>query len=146
MNRKTVVRGGMSALALLMVPARVLGSEDTTPKPGGVYRLKPGIYAPTRLPCGSAPIPTLRIYDGAAIHDASTRSCRTTVRARVRDSYSVVQSCFVNGRVPRRATMERQTIVLADALSFSVGVDGRRTSYRYCPTYMLPSNISRVFR
>jgi hypothetical protein len=64
-----------TALTLLaaVLTAPAWASVDTSPKPGGVYKLKPGIFVAKDVDCGSPPNVALRQYDGKGISTAHTR-------------------------------------------------------------------------
>lgn len=49
-----------------------VASVDRSSKPGGIYRLKPGIYVQKGVGCGTAPNAAVRSYDGRGISDAHT--------------------------------------------------------------------------
>src|SRR3546814_20964431 len=67
-------------------------SVDSSPKPGGVYRLKPGLYVQKDVACAHAPHAAIRRSDGRAISDAHSRGCRARVLNRKGDRYPVMQS------------------------------------------------------
>ena len=121
-------------------------SVDTSPKPGGVYRLKPGTYVQKDVPCGSAPKAAIRQYDGRGISSAHTRACRARILSRRGNRFEVSQSCIGAGagRAPRSA--ERQSVSVADALTFTLKTRGSGTTYRYCPAYMLPAGLRGAAR
>ena len=140
MARFSFVRGA-SALLVLFSAANVAASVDRSPQPGGVYRLKPGIFVKEGVPCSSAPNVAIRRYDGHGISTAHTRACRARVISRRGDRLSVSQSCISAGagRAPR--TTERQVVRVVDALTFIQATGGPEATYRYCPASMLPSGI-----
>jgi hypothetical protein len=119
-------------------------SVDTSPKPGGVYRLKPGIYVAQDADCGSPANAQIRQYDGKGISTAHTRSCKATVRARKRDTYTVDQSCIDAGAGPAPRRVQRQQVVVQDALTFTQVIGRDRTTYRYCPVYQLPKDLQQA--
>ncbi|HEX8031581.1 MAG TPA: hypothetical protein VF491_24100 [Vicinamibacterales bacterium] len=124
-----------------LVATAAAASVDTSPPPGGVYRLKPGIYVQQGIDCSSPPNAALRQYDGRGISDPHTRSCRVRVLARKENRYSVSQSCIDAGAGPAPRISERQTVVVQDALTFSQRTRGAPITYRYCPAYMLPPEL-----
>ena len=65
-------------------------SVDRTPGPGGVYRLKPGIYVQKGVACGSAPNAAVREYDGRGISTPHTRACRARILSKRGDRYTAV--------------------------------------------------------
>jgi len=129
------------AIATLAGSAPAVASVDRSPKPGGVYRLKPGIYVQKGVACESAPNAAIRQYDGRGISDAHTRACRARVLAHRGSRYTVSQSCIDAGAGPAPRVSERQTVTTADALTFTISTRGAGTTYRYCPAYMLPAGI-----
>jgi len=116
-------------------------SVDTSPKPGGVYRLKPGIYVARDVDCGSPPNAAIRRYDGKGISTAHTRACRATVQSKKGTTYTVRQSCIDAGSGPGPRFTQQQKISVPDALTFSQTIRGSTTTYRYCPVYQLPKEL-----
>jgi hypothetical protein len=121
--------------------ASASASVDTSPKPGGVYRLKPGTYVAESASCEAPAEADLRSYDGRGIAAAHSRACRARVLARKGSRYSVEQSCIEAGTGHGRRHTERQKIMVNSALSFTQTVEGRSATYRYCPVYMLPRGL-----
>lgn len=121
-------------------------SVDTSPKPGGVYRLKPGIYVDTSMECGSPPNAAIRRYDGKGISTAHTRACRAKVLSKKGKVYTVRQSCIDAGSGPGPRFDQTQKIRVADALTFSQTIRGHSTAYRYCPVYQLPKDLRAYAR
>lgn len=134
------IRSGL-ALAALVIGVPAIGSVDRSPKPGGVYRLKPGIYVQNGVSCASAPNAAIREYDGRGISDAHSRACRARILTRKGNRYTVTQSCIDAGAGPAPRVSQRQTVTVADALTFTLQTRGRGTTYRYCPASMLPSGL-----
>ncbi|SEN51612.1 hypothetical protein SAMN05192583_2943 [Sphingomonas gellani] len=116
-------------------------SVDTSPKPGGVYRLKPGIYAQKGTSCSSPANAEIRQYDGRGISTAHSRACRASVLSRRGDRYTVSQSCMDAGAGPGKRFTERQTVTVRDALTFTQASKGAGTTYRYCPIDQLPRGL-----
>jgi hypothetical protein len=145
----------MSISAKTSIMAAVLGaaatawaSVDTSPKPGGVYRLKPGIYVARDSPCETAPNAAIRTYDGKGIGTAHTHACKAVVRSRQGSTYVVDQTCIDAGTGPGKRFTERQRIRVQDALTFTQSFPqsfpqsrGAGTTYRYCPSYQLPAGV-----
>lgn len=129
------------AIALGTLAASASASVDPSPKPGGVYRLKPGIYVARGTACGDAPNAAIRKYDGVGISDPHTHACRAKILSRRGSSYAVNQSCVDAGVGSAPRVVERQTVDIQDALTFSVATKGPKTTYRYCPVYMLPKGV-----
>jgi hypothetical protein len=131
-------------LAGAAVDAPLSASVDTSPPPGGIYRLKPGIYVQKDVGCGDAPNAAVRRYDGLGISSARTHACRAKVLSRRGSRYIVSQSCVDAGEGAGPRSTERQTVTVEDALTFAIQTRGRASSYRYCPAYMLPSGLRSV--
>jgi hypothetical protein len=136
----------VTVLAVLATATVATASVDTSPKPGGIYRLKPGIYVRKDVACGSAPNAAIRQYDGRGISGAHTRACRARILSRRGARFEVSQSCIDAGAGPAPRRTERQTVTVSDALTFSLRTRGTGTTYRYCPAYMLPVGLSGVAR
>lgn len=132
--------GTLVGVAIAVAPAAV-ASVDPSPRPGGVYRLKPGIYVQKETACASAPNSAIRHYDGRGISTPHTRACRARVLSRHGNRYEVSQSCIDAGAGPAPRFVERQTVSIRDALTFSIKTRGPAAEYRYCPAYMLPAGI-----
>jgi hypothetical protein len=134
----------IAALALLATATIAAASVDTSPKPGGVYRLKPGTYVQKDVDCGAAPNAAIRRYDGRGISGAHSRACRARVLSRRGNRFEVRQSCIGAGPAPRSS--ERQTVTISDALTFTLKTRGSGTTYRYCLAYMLPAGMRGAAR
>lgn len=138
----------LSGLALVTfatgVPA--IASVDRSPKPGGVYRLKPGIYVQDGVSCASAPNAAIREYDGRGISDPHSRACRARVLSRRGDRYTVTQSCIDAGAGPAPRVTQKQTVTVPDALTFTIRTRGLGNTYRYCPPSMLPAGLKRALK
>lgn len=131
------------ALAAMAGTAAV-ASVDTSPKPGGVYRLKPGIYVAKGSRCASPANAAIRRYDGRGISGAHSRACRATVLSRKGGSFTVSQSCIDAGAGPAPRVTERQIVTVQDALTFTQKTRGPGTTYSYCPIYQLPADLRKV--
>ena len=131
------------ALAALAASMPAIASVDRSPKPGGVYRLKPGMYVQKGVSCASAPNAAIRQYDGRGISDAHSRACRAQVLSRKGNRYTVTQSCIDAGAGPAPRVTERQTVTIPDALTFMIKIRGPGTTYRYCPASMLPADLKK---
>jgi hypothetical protein len=140
MKRSNV--GHLIALAtLLALGSAASASVDRSPPPGGVYRLKPGIYVEKGTACGDAPNAAIRKYDGLGISDAHSHACKARVISRRGGKIVVDQSCIDAGFGPAPRVTERQTVSVHDALTFTVSTKGPGATYRYCPAYMLPKGV-----
>lgn len=134
----------LSALALLAtgaVPAAA--SVDRSPPPGGIYRLKPGIYVQKGVDCASPPNAALRRYDGQGISGAHTHACRARVISRRGTTFTVAQSCIDTGAGPGPRSTERQVVTVPDALTFTMRTRGPASTFRYCPVNMLPRELRK---
>lgn len=136
----------ITGLFVLAAATAATASVDTSAKPGGVYRLKPGLYVQQGVACASAPNAAIRRYDGRGISTAHTRACRARILSRRGSSFEVNQSCLGAGAGPAPRFDERQTVSIADALTFTLKARGKGTTYRYCPTYMLPAGLRGAAR
>ncbi|WP_296944323.1 hypothetical protein [uncultured Massilia sp.] len=132
--------------AALGAASAAVASVDTSPKPGGVYRLKPGIYVNDKVDCGAPANADIRQYDGKGIATAHTRACRVTVRSHKRNTYTVDQSCIDAGAGPAPRRSQRQQVIVQDALTFTQVIGRDRTTYRYCPVYQLPEGLQKAAR
>lgn len=130
-------------LLLACVPASA--SVDTSAPPGGVYRLKPGIYVAKGSDCAAPANAAILAYDGKGLSGAHSRACKVTVRSRKasRDvsRYIVDQSCIDAGAGPAPRSTQRQQVAVRDALHFTQTIKGRATSYAYCPVDQLPKGL-----
>jgi len=135
-----------AAISMLTGATGAIASVDTSAKPGGVYRLKPGIYVQKGTPCASAPNAAIREYDGRGISTPHSRECRARVLARRGSRYEISQSCIDAGAGPAPRSVERQTISIRDALTFGIKTRGPVTQYRYCPPHMLPAGVRATTR
>jgi len=139
------VSGIAAGLALALGSAALAhASVDTSPKPGGVYRLKPGIYVARDIGCDAPTNAAIRLYDGKGIGTAHTSACRATVRKRRASTYTVDQSCIDAGSGPGPRFVQRQQVVVRDALTFTQVIGKSRTTYRYCPVDQLPPGLRNV--
>ena len=134
------------AIGMLAGATVATASVDTSPKPGGVYRLKPGIYVQKGTACASAPNAAIRQYDGRGISTAHTRACRARILSHRGNRYEVSQSCIDAGAGPAPRFVERQTVSIPDALTFDIKTRGPATQFRYCPSYMLPAGMGATAR
>ncbi|MFL6710567.1 MAG: hypothetical protein ACJ8HI_20385 [Massilia sp.] len=136
--------------ALLMVAlcssAAALASVDTSARPGGVYKLKPGVYVAEQSRCEDPANAAIRQYDGRGIASAHSRACTARVRKHVGQRYTVEQSCLDGGAGHGRRYVERQQVIVRDALNFSQTIAGETSNYRYCPAYQLPKDLQKSLR
>lgn len=130
--------------------AAAQASVDTSPGPGGVYRLKPGIYVARDVPCDAPPNAAIRRYDARGIATAHSHACRVTIRTRIRTSkgwrYTVDQSCIGTGAGPGKRWVQRQRVAVRDALTFVQTIGDQTVAYRYCPAYQLPPGLREAAR
>lgn len=132
------------ALAGACAACGAWASADTSPRPGGVYRLKPGIYVAGDMGCAAPPNAAIRLYDGKGIGTAHTSACKAKVRKRRGNTYTVDQSCIDAGAGPGPRFVQRQQVVVRDALTFTQVIGRSRTTYRYCPVSDLPPGLRDV--
>jgi hypothetical protein len=113
---------------------------DRSPRPGGVYLLKPGIFVAKRASCTKPPRGAIRFYDGKGINPFPPRGCVARVISKKRSGYGslyvVRQSCTMGGT----SFVERQVLDIPDALNFTVRSEGN-AAYRYCPIHELPERL-----
>jgi hypothetical protein len=133
-------------VAALGAGAAASASVDLSPAPGGVYRLKPGIYVARGSGCDAPANAAIRQYDGHGIATAHSRACKARIRARQGSRYTVDQTCIDAGAGPGRRETERQHILVRDALSFTQTIRGSSTTYSYCPLYQLPPDLRPASR
>ncbi|WP_263263299.1 hypothetical protein [Pseudomonas sp. RIT-PI-S] len=131
----------VTAVACTLAAAHATASVDLSPKPGGVFLLKPGVFVTTGQTCEDPANAGIRWYDGKGIHGTATHACIATIVAKKGKRFTVDQSCVDTpaGEGPQR--VERQTITIEDALTFVIGRGAKATRYRYCPTYELPAGL-----
>lgn len=132
----------LAALALATGPATA--SVDPSPKPGGIYRLKPGIYVARGSSCEEPANAAIRRYDGRGISTPHSSLCRARVLSRKGQTYRVSQTCAGDGQGGGKPTTERQRVQVQDALTFSIATGGPSISYRYCPIYQLPVSLRKA--
>lgn len=145
MNNKRPIRVLMLA-TMLGLASSGWASVDNSSKPGGIYKLKPGIYVADGAECESPANAVIRQYDGRGISTAHSRACKAKLRARKGKRFTVDQTCIDSGVGPGRPVVQRQQVVVHDALHFTQTIDAGSTSYRYCPEYQLPPELRRALR
>ncbi len=136
----------VTVLAVIATATAATASVDPSPKPGGIYHLKPGIYVRKDIACASAPNAAIRQYDGRGISGTHTRACRARILSRRGARYDVSQSCIDAGAGPAPRRTQRQTVTVSDALTFSLRTRESSTTYRYCPSSMLPVGLRGAAR
>lgn len=134
----------LAASAIIALPASA--SVDRSAPPGGVYKLKPGIYVADGSSCEQPANAAIRQYDGHGISTAHTRACQAKILSRKGAAFSVSQSCLDAGAGPAKRFTERQIIRVRDALTFDQGNGRTTTGYRYCPIYQLPTDLRKAVR
>lgn len=125
----------------VLVAGQATASVDTSAPPGGVYRLKPGIYVAEGALCSAPANAAIRQYDGKGISTAHTRACKAVVRSRKGGTYTVDQSCIDAGAGPAPRFVQRQQVRVHDALTFTQTIKGNATRYGYCAPYQLPADL-----
>lgn len=140
MNRMkmTIVAG------LMLAATHAAASVDTSTPPGGVYRLKPGIYVAAGADCTAPANAAIRQYDGHGLGTAHTHACKATVRTRRGRTYTVDQSCIDAGTGPAPRFNQRQQVVVHDALNFTQTIKGAAVRYAYCPVDQLPPDLKNA--
>lgn len=140
----------MRFLAVLAIgpvtTAGAVASVARSPTPGGIYRLKPGIYVASGSTCASPANAVVRRYDGRGISDAHSRACRARILSRRGNVFTVEQSCIDAGAGPAPRRVERQSVAVMDALTFSMQTRGPASTYRFCPAYQLPAGLREMAR
>jgi hypothetical protein len=131
-------------IAGLLAANHAAASVDTSAPPGGVYRLKPGIYVARGSACESPANAAVRQYDGKGIGTAHTRACKAAVRSRKGSTYTVDQSCIDAGAGPAPRVVQRQQVTVHDALTFTQTIKGNATRYAYCAPYQLPADLRKA--
>jgi hypothetical protein len=140
-------RPGLSALAVMMTASAFSAASadvDRSPAPGGIYKLKPGIFVAEGANCADPANAQIRLYDGRGISTAHTRACSARIlskkakgRGRI---FKVVQSCIDAGAGPGKGFTDRQTVYVRDALTFTM-TSASSTTYHYCPIDQLPVDL-----
>lgn len=146
MRLHTRIDAAITIASVGMMATAAAASVDTSRKPGGVYLLKPGIFVAKGSSCGEPANAAIRHYDGKGISTAHSRSCVARVISRRGNTYEVSQTCIGAGAGPAPRFVERQTVAIQDALTFSVGKGRAATAYRYCPIDQLPADLRRQAR
>ena len=131
----------LTSIGLLLATGHAMASVDTSAPPGGVYKLKPGIYVAEGSDCTSPANAAILQYDGKGLRGAHSRACKVTVRSRKGDRYTVDQSCIDAGTGPAPRSVQRQQVTVQDALNFTQTIKGRSTGYFYCPVEQLPADL-----
>jgi ABC-type proline/glycine betaine transport system permease subunit len=145
---QTSVRQLLPSIALLALAALIAtpaaADADRSPPPGGVYKVKPGIFVAEGARCSRPPNAAIRRYDGKGISSMHSRACIARILSKRRSGYGslykVSQSCIDAGTGLGKRFVERQTIDIPDALHFTMRSQGN-TSYRYCPIRELPPGL-----
>ena len=135
-----------AVVAIAIGGSAASGSVDASRKPGGIYRLKPGLYVAKGSNCGNPPNAAIRTYDGNGLSGAHSRACRVRVVSRREASFVVDQSCIGAGAGPAPRYVQRQTVTIRDALNFTLRTKGPPTAYRYCPVDQLPAGLRSFAR
>lgn len=127
------------SLFALCLAAPAWAAVDTTMPPGGVFGLKPGIYAPKGASCSKAAPASVKVYDGKALYTPPSRVCIARVTSKDGSRHTITQSCLNKDT----GTRSQQTYIVrtTDALNFSLRTDAGVVSYSYCPAYDLPSSL-----
>jgi hypothetical protein len=132
------------SLVVLLAASQAWASVDTSAPPGGVYRLKPGIYVAKGSDCAAPANAAIRLYDGKGLGTAHTRACKARVRTRRGSTYTVDQSCIDAGAGAAPRVVQRQQVTVHDALTFTQTIKGQATRYAYCPHSELPQDLRKA--
>ena len=130
----------------LSLASNVFASVDNSPKPGGVYKLKQGIYVGGSENCEAPSNKELRKYTGSGLDSIHSRACKVVVIARKANRYNIEQRCTESVGQSRRQGVERQVVIVRDALTFSQTLNGVSTTYNYCAPYQLPNSAKTAFQ
>lgn len=117
---------------------------DTSPKPGGVFKLKPGVYVSQGQSCADPANAALRIYSGKGIRGSATHDCVARIVKARNNRFTVDQSCIDTPAGTGKRAIERQTITVSNALEFVLENGGHSSTYHYCPTYELPDWLRSI--
>jgi membrane-bound inhibitor of C-type lysozyme len=108
---------------------------------GGVLPLKHGIFVASDASCGDPPNAAIRRYDGQGLSGAHTRACRAKVLSKKGAAYEIEQSCLDAGAGPAPRSSERQTIVVANNLEFTLRRAAGEQTFKYCAASLLPPGV-----
>jgi hypothetical protein len=125
---------------------QVLASADTSAGPGGIYKLKPGIYVGSDQTCEAPKTTLVRKYSGRGIDSIHSQACIATLITRKGSRYTVTQKCAKSDEGPNHRSAQRQQIIVRDALTFTQKIDGKSTRFQYCAPYQLPVAITRALK
>ena len=134
----------LPAMILIMASMApvVAGAEvDTTPGPGGVFHLKPGVYVAKGQPCGDPANAAIRVYDGKGIRGSATHDCVARIVRQVGNRFTVDESCKDAPTGAGKRMTERQIVTVSNAIEFAIDKRGDVTTFRYCPVYQLPGSL-----
>lgn len=146
MPASKTIHAAIAIATMGMIATAAAASVDRSRKPGGVYLLKPGIFVAKGSSCRQPANAEIRQYDGKGISTAHSRSCVARILSRRGSTYEVSQSCIDAGAGPAPRVVERQTVAIQDALTFSIGRARAATTYRYCPIDQLPVDLRKLAR
>lgn len=144
MTNKRWLARELLLVTMLGAGTTVSASVDTSSKPGGVYKLKPGVYVACDNSCEAPAHAAIRYYDGRGISTFPSRACRVSVRAHKGNRFTVDQICLDSGAGPGRKQVEQQQVLVRDALTFTQTVNAVSMTYRYCPAYQPPRNLRQA--
>lgn len=134
----------MILITAVIIPALASAEVDTSQAPGGVFRLKPGVYVSKSQPCSDPANAGIRVYDGKGIRGAATHSCVAKILNQVGKRFTVDESCTNTPTGPGKRITERQIITVSNALQFAIYERRKATTYRYCPVYQLPESLKNL--
>jgi hypothetical protein len=134
----------MIFITAAIAPVVANAEVDTSPGPGGVFRLKPGVYVSKGQPCSDPANAAIRVYDGKGIRGSATHSCVAKLVKKMGDRYTVDESCIDAPTGAGKRTTERQILAVNNAIEFAIDKRGSVTTYRYCPVYQLPNSLKNL--
>lgn len=124
------------ALVIVAAAPQIAGAEvDTSPKPGGVFKLKPGVYVSQGQSCADPASAALRIYNGKGIRGSATHDCAARIVKSRNNRFTVDQSCIDTPAGAGKKTTERQIVTVNNVLEFVLEHGGHASTFHHCPTY-----------
>lgn len=134
----------MMFITAAMAPFVASAELDTTPGPGGVFHLKPGVYVSKGQPCSDPANAAIRIYNGKGIRGSATHGCVAKIVKKVGNRYTVDESCIATPTGAGKKTTERQIVTVSNAIEFAIDKRGDVTTFHYCPVYQLPDSLRNL--
>nr|GFC38798.1 hypothetical protein [Tanacetum cinerariifolium] len=131
----------MMFITAATAPVAASAEVDTSPGPGGVFRLKPGVYVSKGQPCSDPANAAIRVYDGKGIRGSATRGCVAKIVKKVGNRFTVDETCTDTPAGAGKRTTARQIVTVSNAIEFAIDEPGQVTTYHYCPVYQLPGSL-----